>query len=304
LPRTTSKSATHRSEGAPVPGGWRDAAQRQSHSDDEAPRPDDAYARTQEAVQAVGAALTLPTLTAHLTQVDEDGRRTVSSDAVAQFREQGVLKVTALASRSDIAQVRRLVDDIYRSQGRESGAIPNPSRLAPALRRSPVYRACLTIAKQLLGPSTGYACDHALYKEPHGRHGTPWHQDAAFHSKYSPHNTLIFWIPLQDVTPENGCMRFIPLSSPPDLLPHRPFYPGDASSMMTDEADERQALMCPLRAGEATAHGPLTLHAASANATGLIRRTWTITFTPWGRWGWLTPARLQQRARLLAEYLR
>ena len=246
----------------------------------------------------------LHTMTAHPTQADQYGRRTVSFDAVRQFREKGVLKVTALARRSEIAQVRTVLDDLFRAQGRGYGAIPNPSRLAPALKRSPVYQACLTIAKQLLGSSTGYACDHALYKEPHGLHGTPWHQDAAFHSKYSPHNTLIFWIPLQDVTPENGCMRFIPLPAVPELLPHRPFYPGDRTSMMTEQLDEHQAVICPLQAGDATAHGPLTLHAASANTTAFIRRTWTITFTPWGRWGWLTPARLQQRARLFADSLK
>ena len=277
LSREAPKPATHSSEPASVSGGWRDAVQSNPPPGPAALRPDDRYAWTPEIARAVGTAPLLPTLTAHLTQVDEYGRRIVSSEAVAQFREQGVLKVTALARRSDIAQVRRLIDDVYRSQGRESGAIPNPSRLAPALRRSPVYRACLTIAKQLLGPSTGYACDCALYKEPHGLHGTPWHQDAAFHSKYSPHNTLIFWIPLQDVTPENGCMRFIPRSTTPELLPHRPFYPGDATSMMTDEADERQALSVPCgpgmrrRMGPSRSMQPLPMRPGSSGGRGPSR---------------------------------
>ena len=116
---------------------------------------------------------TLHIMTAHSTQADPYGRRTVSFDAVRQFREQGVLKVTALAPRSEIAQVRAVLDDLYRAQGREYGAIPNPSRLALVLKRSPVYQACLTIAQQLLGSFTGYACDHALYKDRMDRMARP-----------------------------------------------------------------------------------------------------------------------------------
>ena len=49
------------------------------------------------------------------------------------------------------------------------------------------------------------------------------------------------------------------------LLPHRPYYPNDWHSMMTDHADATHAIVCPLHAGDAVIHGPLTLHAASAN---------------------------------------
>jgi ectoine hydroxylase-related dioxygenase (phytanoyl-CoA dioxygenase family) len=75
-------------------------------------------------------------------------------------------------------------------------------------------------------------------------------------------------------------MHFIPLTEHQALFPHRPFYPNDYASMMTDHVDLAQAIACPLRTGDASVHGPLTLHAALANKTASIRRTWTITFTP------------------------
>jgi hypothetical protein len=238
------------------------------------------------------------------TRLDHQGRCALPSTAVTLFREQGFLSMTHIARVSEIAQVQRIIDGLYTQQGREYGFLQNPSALAPELRNSPIYTSCQAIAQQLLGRHTWSSCDLALYKEPHGRFGTPWHQDAAFHSKYSPNNTIIFWIPLQDVTPDNGCMHFIPMRPDQALLPHRPFYPNDNSSMTTDQVEPGEAIACPLRMGEATIHGPLTPHMAPPNSTSFARRTWTITFSPWGKWGFLTPARLSQRARLLRDRLR
>ncbi|HVG02590.1 MAG TPA: phytanoyl-CoA dioxygenase family protein [Nitrospira sp.] len=72
-------------------------------------------------------------------------------------------------------------------------------------------------------------------------------------------------------------MQYIPLEKYPILLPHRPYYPNDRHSMMTDHADASQAIACPLHAGDFVIHGPLTLHAAFVNQTDDIRRTWLLT---------------------------
>ncbi|WP_447602560.1 phytanoyl-CoA dioxygenase family protein [Nitrospira sp. Nam80] len=229
--------------------------------------------------------------------------RILDSRELVGFQQEGFLKITAFSSPADIAQVQAIIDHAYAGQGRQCGAQDNLLHRAPELRRSSVYRSCCAIAKQLLGTTTRYVCDQALYKEPHGKHGTPWHQDGAFHGQF-PNNTIAFWIPLQDVTAENGCLHFIPLRNRTVLLPHRPLYPNDYRSLMTDHIDVSQAVTCPLSIGEATVHGPLTLHMALANRTDFIRRVWTLTFTPWGQWGFLTPSRLLNRARTLAGRVR
>jgi hypothetical protein len=227
--------------------------------------------------------------------------RTVTPLEHAQFHRQGFLTIPDFVPPSAMAEVRTLLDGLYRLRGREHGSIDNPLHLAPALRRSVVFRTALTVAKQLLGITTMYACDCALYKEPHGRHGTPWHQDRAFHGKFFPNITLAFWIPLQEVTAENGCLHYIPTRPVQQLLPHRPYYPNDYRSMMTDPVDVEQAVMCPVPMGGATIHGPLTLHYAQPNQTGSIRRTWLLTFRPWGRWGFLAPSRLRAQAAVLRQ---
>jgi Phytanoyl-CoA dioxygenase (PhyH) len=226
--------------------------------------------------------------------------RILDSRELIDFQQQGFLKINAFCSPTGIAQVRAVIDHAYAREGRQFGAQDNLLQRAPELRRGSVFQSCCAIAKQLLGTTTRYVCDQSLYKEPHGKHGTPWHQDGAFHGKFV-NNTIAFWIPLQDVAAENGCMHFIPLQERTALLPHRPLYPNDYRSLMTDHVDASQAIVCPLSIGEATVHGSLTPHMALANRTNFIRRAWTLTFTPWGQWGFLTPSRLFNRARTLLQ---
>jgi ectoine hydroxylase-related dioxygenase (phytanoyl-CoA dioxygenase family) len=218
-----------------------------------------------------------------------------------QFQRNGFLAVHDVWSEEAVSEVRKVIDELFQSAGRDWGPLPNLVHRRSELRKTAIFRSCLHIARQLMGRATQYACDNALYNEPHGTHGTPWHQDRAFHGRYFPNNPLAFWVPLEDVTPENGCMRYIPLERYPILLPHRPYYPNDEQSMMTDHAGSDHAIICPLRAGDLVTHGPLTLHAASINGTNDIRRTWLLTFRPWGRWGALAPSLVVQRGRMIAH---
>lgn len=234
---------------------------------------------------------------------DNTGYRVLNGPELLQYRRDGFLRILKLSPPDAIAEVRAILDSVYAKHGREYGSIDGLLHLAPELKMTQVFGSCLAIAKQILGRTTMYACDNGLYKEPHGKHGTPWHQDGAFHGKYFPNNTVAFWVPLQDVTMENGCMHYIPLRKRQILLPHRPYYPNDYRSATTDGVDSTLAVVCPIHAGDAMIHGPLTLHSALANRTDSIRRTWLLTFRPWGKWGFFAPSRLVHRARVIQNRL-
>jgi hypothetical protein len=230
---------------------------------------------------------------------ETSGPRLLTSQEVSTFKQQGFLRVSMLTQPGEIAWIGDVIDDLYANKGLTYGAMNTPSRLAPALRSTTVFRSCLAIARQLLGRTAMYGYDRALYKEAHGGLGSPWHQDAGFHGKYSLHNSIVFWVPLHDVTPENGCMQYIPLEPNQAVLPHEPYFPNDPSSLMTKYMDESKAVDCPLQAGGATIHGALTLHSAHVNTSDAPRRIWTLTYRPWGRWGVVVPARIVHVARAL-----
>ncbi len=233
-------------------------------------------------------------------QFDRYGHRILTREEVSRYREEGFLRVPTLTRRSEIAWIGSRIDRLYADQGLAYGAIDRPTRLVPALLNTRVFQSCQVIARQLLGPTALYGNDRALYKEAHGSVGSPWHQDAGFHGKYSRHNSIVFWIPLHDVGTENGCMQYIPLERNQAVLPHRPFFPNDPSSLMTDYVDASKAVNCPLSAGGAMVHGALTLHTAHTNTSANTRRVWTLTFRPWGRWGGLAPSRVIHVAHVIS----
>lgn len=233
-------------------------------------------------------------------QFDKYGHRILTMGEVTRFRKEGYLRVPTLTQPSEIAWIGNLIDQFYAHRGLAHGVIDQPTKLASALQSTCVYQSCLKVARQLLGRTAMYGNDRALYKEAYGNLGSPWHQDASFHGRYSLHDSIVFWIPLHDVQTENGCMQYIPLERNQVVLPHRPFFPKDPSSLMTDHAEEFKAVNCPLPAGGATIHGALTLHCAHVNTVASRRRVWTLTFRPWGRWNCIAPSRVFHVARLIA----
>ena len=147
-----------------------------------------------------------------------------------------------------------------------------PFKIVPELRQALYFKNSLKIAAHLLNvEETKVIGDGRMFfKPPHYGSQMPWHQDGAHPGSY---DILKVWMPLDDVNVENGCLQFIKGSHQEGLLPHRP-YPGDPSglSLVTDDVDTSQAVVCPLPAGGATVHHRCTLHHSRANTTEIPRR--------------------------------
>jgi ectoine hydroxylase-related dioxygenase (phytanoyl-CoA dioxygenase family) len=117
-------------------------------------------------------------------------------------------------------------------------------------------------------------------------------------------NTVLFWLPLQAVTEINGCMRYEAGSHRRGLLPHYRYDPADPYTLITDHVQADRVVACPMEAGGAVLHLPLTLHSAYPNATPHVRRVWALLFRPLGKFGFLAPSRLLQQAKLLRDAFR
>jgi len=118
--------------------------------------------------------------------------------------------------------------------------------------------------------------DQALIKESGGGI-TPWHQDQHYWP-LDTSDTVTMWMPLVDVTPEMGTLRFATGS-------HRELYLGDLPISNESEArleafiHERgfATVQCPsMKAGDATFHYGWTLHGAPGNSTNRTREVMTI----------------------------
>lgn len=123
--------------------------------------------------------------------------------------------------------------------------------------------------------------DQALIKRPWAN-PTSWHLDTPFWS-FSDRQALSIWVALDDATPANGCLYFIPGSH------HKTRFenPGIGKNMdaifdFYPEFRESKSVAAPMRAGSCSFHNGLTIHGAGANMTNGYRRAFTCAYMPDG----------------------
>lgn len=214
------------------------------------------------------------------------------------FETDGFLSIPSVSPPGEIRWLTELYDQMFADQvGYEDGylvdfagdeaagemRIPQllgPVAYRPELRETAVWRNCEAMARQLIGPKATFRFDHFLTKPANGGVPTPWHQDQAFYPRGTRYQTISFWIPLQDVARESGCLKYIAASHTGPLHMHQPIGGNTGvhglEALSVDEGT--RVRYCPLSAGGAVVHHRLTLHGADANTTETPRRAYGIAF--------------------------
>jgi hypothetical protein len=225
-----------------------------------------------------------------------DGVVVLSEQQSAFFHREGYLALPAITTAGEVEWLRTIYQHLFDQRtGWNDGnyldfagpdddhahlpQILMPSLYEPALKQSRLFSNCLGIARQLLGPSAEFVFDHAITKPAGGGMPTPWHQDKAFYTRQTIHETITIWVPLQPVTRQSGCLRFIPGSNHGPVLTHH--HLNDDPRIHGLEAldvDGKNAVFCPLPAGGATIHHHRTLHGADANVSGEHRWAYALGF--------------------------
>lgn len=225
----------------------------------------------------------------------------LSPAGVERFQAEGFLAVPALCEPGELDRIRAILRGLFEQQaGRDEGnqldmlsldragcgmiqpQIVTPSLYAPALLRTAYFGRVRALARQLLGDDAQFLFDHSILKPAGKVAATPWHQDEAHNDDpYFRHEQISFWMPLQDVSEDNGCMRYVPGSQRGPLLPHR--SPGDdwrihALECLSGSFDESAAVARPVPAGTCILHAGRTLHAALPNRSSADRLAYVLVF--------------------------
>jgi ectoine hydroxylase-related dioxygenase (phytanoyl-CoA dioxygenase family) len=223
----------------------------------------------------------------------------LTQEQVRFFDEQGFLCLNALTDAEEVAEIKAALEELFRSKaGEKEGAyldlvagsgqptqmsspqIFNPANYCPKLHKTKCFQNAQNIAKQLLGEDARFFFDLSILKQPKIGVGTPWHQDEAFRDANFEYRELSIWLPLQDVTPESGCLRYIPRSNRGDLKQHRSVNddPTSHAVHVSEPFDEDSAVACPLPAGGCAIHQPRTIHGSTSNATAAPRLAYIMAF--------------------------
>jgi hypothetical protein len=206
----------------------------------------------------------------HLMGLDEV---TEVRDIVTRCIERGVQKKAQNINGVRLSELGDAPD--------KSGAIIELTNLAvlePALTETRFFQKAHALSRAILGRGAEPRFDHAIDKQPHSDQPTRWHQDCAYSSRLTLSALkLHWWLPLQDVEVENGCMHFAKGSHKGPFLPHVRVR-ATGQSLMTTAPPTEDVVACPLALGGATIHLPKTLHYASPNRSDQRRLAWVVHF--------------------------
>lgn len=140
----------------------------------------------------------------------------------------------------------------------------------------------LDVAEPFLGPDIALFASHYIAKPPHSGQPVLWHQDGSYWP-LEPMEVVTFWLSLDDVTPENGCMRVIPRSQNLDLQTMQRRSDVEnvlGSGMDASLVDEAEAVDVVLAPGDVSIHHPNIIHGSNANTSSRWRRGLTIRYIP------------------------
>ncbi len=148
-------------------------------------------------------------------------------------------------------------------------------RIAPGFHDLLWHSAFVVPALQLLGGAVRFWHDQLFCKPAHQGGVVAWHQDYSYWTRTRPMAHLSCWIGLDDSTPENGCVHYVPGSHKWDLLP----ITGLANDMHAIESvlsEEQKSRFRPvpieLKQGECSFHHPLMIHGSYENRSNRPRR--------------------------------
>jgi len=122
----------------------------------------------------------------------------------------------------------------------------------------------------LIGRPVSLYGDQALLKPPRYGSEKPPHQDNAYFQVDPADGLITAWCALDDATPENGCMQYIPGSHKLGLVDHD--YVENTPHLVPKEMSKEAAVAVPVKAGGVIFHHPLCLHLSEANRSDLWRR--------------------------------
>ncbi len=221
----------------------------------------------------------------------------------AQFANDGWLVLPQFLSAAELAPLERLYEQLLRREipvaGRdycdmtgaydrpvEDYAILNvmlPRRYCPALAGNVYEQRAAAAAAALIGPGLGLDYDQLVAKPPHQPAAVfHWHQDLGYWPDTPDPRTATFWLALDDVDLDNGCVEFVDGSHrEPELRGHEPLLADRGENhTMVARVDRQVDRIRPARLarGDVSVHHERTVHGSGGNRSNRWRRGYVVAF--------------------------
>ena len=140
----------------------------------------------------------------------------------------------------------------------------------------------LDLVECVIGPDLILWGAHVFCKPPGDGKEVPWHQDGHYWP-IRPLATCTVWVAIDDATPENGAMRYIPGSHQSGIMRHFTDPSEDLALhqvMAPGQVDESQAKDDVLEAGQLSLHDVYLIHGSPANRSTKRRAGLAMRYMP------------------------
>ncbi len=146
----------------------------------------------------------------------------------------------------------------------------------PVFARHALSDPLLDVVEDIIGAPVCLYADQALLKPPHvGSEKMP-HQDNAYF-KVDPGDAVVTaWCALDDATPENGCMHYIPGSHTAGAVGHGAV--AGTPHLVPEGFDRDAAVAVPIAAGGVIFHHAESLHYSPMNRSDAWRRAFVCHY--------------------------
>ena len=218
----------------------------------------------------------------------------LSRSQVDEYNELGFLMPFDGLSEAETRETRVFFDGVlaaFIELGRTSYSISTAHLRFARIYDLVQHPIIVDAVSDLLGENVVCWGSHFFCKLPHDGKRVPWHQDCTYWP-LSPTKTVTVWLAIDDASPENANMKFIPRSHLHGLVDYSEIQDSDTVLDLAIENAESYgdaAVDDALTAGQFSMHSDLLLHGSDVNDSDRRRCGLTIRYaaadvTTWYDW--------------------
>lgn len=216
--------------------------------------------------------------------------KTLTRAQVEAFNKRGFISPLPALSAAETAASRRYFDELLArvhamNDRRNAYSIMGYHNRCQGIYDLALHPRLLDYVEDLLGPDLICWTSHYFCKLPHDPKRVPWHQDATYWP-VRPTRTVTVWLAIDDVTPDNAPMRFLPGTH---KLGRVDWEPAAGEVALAQEIPDAEATYTDslgaafdnvMRAGEISLHASTLVHGSEPNTSDSRRCGLTLRYLP------------------------
>ena len=215
-------------------------------------------------------------------KVSNENPQALTGSQIEKYNEEGYLMPFDGLPESEINELRNFFDQILAealAEGKNSYSISTAHLKFAKIYDLMNHPAIVEPVKDLLGEDLVAWGAHFFCKMPNDGKRVPWHQDCPYWP-LTPTRTATVWLAIDDSTPKNANMRFIPGSHLGGVIDYE--MSDSPDDVLDREVKNAAKFGNPvdviLKAGQFSIHSDLLLHGSEPNSSSKRRCGLTMRY--------------------------